>query len=357
MTKELLLAGGVGAAVMYLFDPDRGRRRRAQLRDQLTSAARRAGCRANLAARDLSHRARGLVAEAHSWLSADDHPSDRVLADRVRAAIGRAVSHPHAIQVDANDGRVTLGGPILADEVPSLLDCVSAVRGVGGVEDRLEVHEEAGTLSALQGGRVPRNAPAKWSPATRMLACAVGCGLMVNCLARRTPGAALLGTAGFGLFLRALTNRELTRLTGLNRGQRWTEVHKTVTIHVPVGKAFEFWTHYANFSRFMAHVREVRDQGDGRSRWVVEGPAGVAVTWNATLIRAVPNKLLAWRAEPGSVVPNAGVIRFEQLGKEATRIDIRLAYRPPAGALGHFAAKLFGADPKSALDDDLVRLK
>ena len=40
-----------------------------------------------------------------------------------------------------------------------------------------------------------------------------------------------------------------------------------------------------------------------------------------------------------------------------TRVDIHLAYNPPGGALGHFAAVLFGADAKSAMDEDLVRLK
>jgi len=32
-------------------------------------------------------------------------------------------------------------------------------------------------------------------------------------------------------------------------------------------------------------------------------------------------------------------------------------YRPPAGVLGHYVASLFGADPKSEMDDDMVRLK
>ena len=107
----------------------------------------------------------------------------------------------------------------------------------------------------------------------------------------------------------------------------------------------------------MAHLKEVRDHGAGRSHWVAEGPAGVAASWDATLTRFVPYELLAWRSEPGSVVANAGVIRFEPTDDGGTRVDIRLSYNPPAGALGHFAALLFGDDPKSAMDEDLVRLK
>ena len=65
MTSGTLLLGGagLGAGLMYLLDPDYGRRRRAVLRDGLASAAVRATRRVNLAARDLGHRASGLVAE------------------------------------------------------------------------------------------------------------------------------------------------------------------------------------------------------------------------------------------------------------------------------------------------------
>lgn len=358
MNKETLLVGGaLGAGLMYLLDPERGRRRRALLRDGLTSAVHRAACQTNLAARDLGHRAAGLAAEVRAGLRAEPSP-DRVVADRVRTALGRAVSHPHAVRVEVRDGRVTLYGPVLAREVGCLLDCVAAVRGVTGVEDRLEAHERAGRLSALQGGRTSqRGGAARWSPAARLLAGAAGCGLMANCLARRTPGAVLLGTAGFGLFLRGLTNLELTRLAGLERGRRWLEVRKAITVRAPVEEVFGFWTHYVNFPRFMGHLREVRDLGGGRSHWVAVGPAGAAVAWTAALTGVVTNEQLAWRTEPGSAVPNAGVVRFEPLGDFRTRVDIRLAYRPPAGALGHFAARLLGADPKSALDEDLVRLK
>ena len=50
------------------------------------------------------------------------------------------------------------------------------------------------------------------------------------------------------------------------------------------------------------------------------------------------------------------MIRFESV-PGGTRVHVRLAYNPPGGALGHIAAMLFGADPKSAMDEDLIRIK
>jgi gas vesicle protein len=71
----------VGAAAMYLFDPDRGRRRRALMRDQLVSAASHLDDAMEATARDLTHRAQGLMAEARSTVS-DEEVSDEVLVLR-----------------------------------------------------------------------------------------------------------------------------------------------------------------------------------------------------------------------------------------------------------------------------------
>src|SRR5205085_7259942 len=119
-----LMAGiGIGAALMYVLDPDRGNRRRALMRDKLMGAINSTGDAAGKTSRDLAHRARGLVAELTAGIS-DDTATDEVIEARVRSKLGRVVSHPKAIKVMVNQGRATLTGPILAPEVNSLLKCV-----------------------------------------------------------------------------------------------------------------------------------------------------------------------------------------------------------------------------------------
>jgi uncharacterized membrane protein len=56
------------------------------------------------------------------------------------------------------------------------------------------------------------------------------------------------------------------------------------------------------------------------------------------------------------LVEHAGIVQFEPMGT-GTRVQIRLSYNPPAGALGHAIAWLTGSDPKRELDEDLARMK
>jgi len=77
---------------------------------------------------------------------------DRKLATRVRALIAQQVSHPGAIAVYAEQGTVTLGGPILASELVELRDAVTELDGVHAVLDHLEAHETAEGVPELQNG-------------------------------------------------------------------------------------------------------------------------------------------------------------------------------------------------------------
>jgi uncharacterized membrane protein len=94
---------------------------------------------------------------------------------------------------------------------------------------------------------------------------------------------------------------------------------------------------------------------DGRSHWVVEGPAGTALEWDSRITRMVANRMIAWCTEPGSTVRHDGCVRFDPAG-DGTRITLRMSY-DAAGALGHGIAALLGRDPRRQVDDDLMRMK
>lgn len=352
----------LGALAMYLLDPYRGNRRRAVMRDKLFSTFNQAGCALTRCAEDTANRSRGILAETRAMFRSHDAP-DVIVMERVRSAMGRVVSHPSAIAVHVEDGRVVLGGQVLAGEVDGLLSTVENVRGVRGVENRLETHEEPGDEPALQGGSPPPGPSrygfmdANWPPAVRLWADVGGGALMLWGMFRGGLVGKAAGMLGAGLMARGVTNLEARRLVGLGAGRRAVDVQKTVNINAPLELVFGFFSNYQNFPHFMSNVREVRDDLTGRSHWVVAGPMGMNVEWDADLTVYAVNQAIGWRSVEGATVENAGIIRFQENADGSTRVDVRLSYNPPAGALGHAVARLFGADPKSEMDADLVRVK
>jgi len=364
MNRELtLMAGGIGigAAVMYMLDPDRGKRRRGLVRDKLASAAKKTPRAIGVTARDFSNRARGLASEAGSLFSSKE-VADEVLVQSVRSKMGRLVSHPHAIQVAVNQGHVTLSGPILAHEVDDLLLTVSKVTGVTDINNQLEAYEQAGNLSSLQGeGTRPgyrfELMQENWSPTARVLAGVAGGALAAYALSQRDAVSLALGAVGVGLFTRGVTNMEMKRLVGVGAGRRAVEIQKNINIAAPLKDVYEFWCNFENFPGFMSNVCEVRDSGNGRSHWVVSGPAGVPVEWDAVITKQIPNELLAWKSVEGAAVESSGIIHFARNEDGTTAVDIKLSYNPPTGAIGHVVARLFGSDPKREMDEDLMRMK
>lgn len=145
------VAAAVGAAIMYLFDPETGRRRRAQLRDKAEASRHDMQDLAEKQAKRITDRMQGIAAKVRSATglgkpSADDD----TVAERVRAEMGRLVGHPGAIDVAVVGGRVWLSGHILSSEHEALLAAVRGIAGVQDIDDRLTVHEEAGNVPELQ---------------------------------------------------------------------------------------------------------------------------------------------------------------------------------------------------------------
>jgi uncharacterized membrane protein len=167
----------------------------------------------------------------------------------------------------------------------------------------------------------------------------------------------LFGALGMGLLARAASNQDARRLVGAGDARRGIDIRKSLDLAVPADTVFEFWRNIESFPRFMSNVRQVRDLGSGRSQWTVAGPAGVPVEWEAEITQLVPNQMIAWKTVPGSSVDHTGSVRFSPNPDGTTRIEVCMAYAPPAGALGHAVASLFGADPKSEIDADLMRMK
>jgi uncharacterized membrane protein len=348
---DWLAGAGMGAGLMYLFDPRQGRRRRSLARDRVMHLIAAGDDALAATARDLANRARGLLAEVTTLLRTPEPVSDDVLVERVRAELGHRVSHRSAIEVTASEGRVTLAGPVSASELTGLLASARRVRGVRGVLNRLDVHEPPDDASDL------RAEAGRGAKAARVVVGAAGIALVGSAVRRPGVLRGLLGLAGVGMLARVALDRGTKWLVRIGVDGRPIDVHETIEIDAPVEKVFDYWQRYENFPRFMPKVRSVRELGGGRSHWTVAGPVGIPVEWDADVTELVPNEALAWTTVPGSRVQHAGIVRFQRGGEGRTRLSIRISYNPPAGALGHALAALLGADPERRLQASLLRMK
>ncbi|MFL5618151.1 MAG: SRPBCC family protein [Gemmatimonadaceae bacterium] len=202
-----------------------------------------------------------------------------------------------------------------------------------------------------------------WTPGARLVAAVTGGALAASALRddeRRTPLSTAMGLLGAALVVRSTTNLAFDRLVGA--GRRAIGVQKAIIVAAPIGDVFNWLIAWEHWPRWMSHVREVRSTAGGgaegeRTHWIVDGPAGTTVEWDALTTRFVPPELIAWRTVEGSPVAHAGTLRLVPTDDGFTRLDVRMAYNPIAGAAGHLVAALFRRDPRRQLGDDLARLK
>lgn len=141
-------------------------------------------------------------------------------------------------------------------------------------------------------------------------------------------------------------------------GRRGVHVVDSVRVERPVADVYRFWRRLENLPRFMDHLRSVTEIDDRRSHWVADGPAGLAVEWDAEIINEVEDDVIGWRSLRGADVVSAGSVNFEPIrGGKATQVTVKLQYAPPGGRIGAAVAKAFWRSPSQTVREDLRRLK
>jgi hypothetical protein len=92
-----------------------------------------------------------------------------------------------------------------------------------------------------------------------------------------------------------------------------------------VRTAYDQWTQFEEFPRFMSGVQEVRQVGDALTHWVAE-IGGVRREWDAAILEQVPDEKVAWAATTGAT--NAGAVYFTEVDAGTTRVRLTLDYEP-----------------------------
>jgi uncharacterized membrane protein len=138
----------------------------------------------------------------------------------------------------------------------------------------------------------------------------------------------------------ALLAKKFKREHGADAG---SSIREEIDVSVPVRVAYDQFTRFAQFPRFMAGVHEVRQLDERRLHWRAS-VAGKELVWDAEITEQVPDARIAWRSTSGA--PNGGTVAFSSLSRARTRITLDLYEEPHEG--GGPAADALDAQRKQA---------
>ena len=122
-------------------------------------------------------------------------------------------------------------------------------------------------------------------------------------------------------------------------------IDDTITVNVPVSRAYNQWTQFEEFHLFMEGVKEVTQLDDKRLHWKAE-IGGQTKEWDAEIFEQIPDQRIAWRSTGGA--KNSGRVNFTAVSETQTQVRLHLAYEPEGftenlgDTLGLVAARVTG---------------
>ena len=128
-------------------------------------------------------------------------------------------------------------------------------------------------------------------------------------------------------------------------------VQESIEVEVPVSIAYNQWTQFEEFPRFMEGVESVTQLDDTHLRWVADF-GGQRHEWQAEISNQEPDRLVSWRAREGKY--NSGRVTFHPLGPDRTRVDVELTWEPEG--LTEELGNVLGSDSRR-VKGDLERFK
>jgi uncharacterized membrane protein len=130
-----------------------------------------------------------------------------------------------------------------------------------------------------------------------------------------------------------------------------SRVQKSIDVDVPVRTAYNQWTQFEEFPRFMEGVKSVRQLDDTHLRWTAE-IVGRQLEWDAQILEQRPDELVSWASTNGA--RNAGTVTFQRLADDRTRVTVLMEVDPD-GALETIGEAIGVLDAR--VDRDLERFK
>jgi uncharacterized membrane protein len=131
------------------------------------------------------------------------------------------------------------------------------------------------------------------------------------------------------------------------------KIQDSIEVQVPVQQAYNQWTQYEEFPKFMEGIQSVQQLDDTHVHWVAE-IRGETREWTTEITEQQPDKKVAWKTIDGEV-KNDGVVTFEPVGGDQTRVNVQMDVEGESTA-ENVAGDRLGV-VKSQVHGDLERFK
>jgi uncharacterized membrane protein len=131
------------------------------------------------------------------------------------------------------------------------------------------------------------------------------------------------------------------------------KIEDSIEVQVPVEQAYNQWTQFEQFPKFMEGIQSVQQLDDTHVQWVAE-IRGESRQWTTEITEQQPDKKIAWKTIDGEV-KNDGVVTFEQVGDTQTRVNLQMEVEGESNA-ENVAGDLLGI-VKGQVHGDLERFK
>ena len=131
------------------------------------------------------------------------------------------------------------------------------------------------------------------------------------------------------------------------------KIEDSIEVQVPVKQAYNQWTQFEQFPKFMEGIQSVKQLDDTHVQWVAE-IRGESREWTTEITEQQPDEKIAWKTIDGEV-KNDGVVTFEQVGDARTRVNLQMEVEGESTA-ENVAADLLGI-VKGQVHGDLARFK
>ena len=102
-------------------------------------------------------------------------------------------------------------------------------------------------------------------------------------------------------------------------------IEKSIELNVPARTAYNQWTQFEEFPKFMEGVKEVKQIDEKRLQWKAN-IAGKDEQWNAEITEQIPDERIAWTSRGGPL--NSGIITFHPLSGAKSKMFLQLEYDP-----------------------------